>query len=327
MGNLHDRLPVETKMQNKRRIINFKVLPLPVWTILILLYCIVIPSALTAHDIKKGSTDQDATWVSVEGTAFMKNIGKEEARKLALEDAMHKAREQAVAANVSAQTLIVNLRLSGSILGAIPYGRVIEKKITEEGVEEMHKEGENTPSLTYKIRMKARVEEEITGQDPDFRLESSLNKSSFKEGEEMLITIKSTKDCYFMIFNLLEDGKILRLIPNLFKSDASLKAAQPFIFPGQDDKKRGITLQVHVPEGKEFTRESIYVLALKQPFHINFAIDQYQEGIFGLYDGKASLMNDLIGEIVDIPFSQRAEKLLLYQIRKSSTGKAVQEKQ
>ncbi|MEW6378498.1 MAG: DUF4384 domain-containing protein [bacterium] len=280
-----------------------------VWIIVILLYCIVIPSVLTA---------QDVTWITAEGTAPLKNTGKEEARKLALEDALHKAREKAVAANVSAQTLIVNLRLSGSILGAIPYGRVIEQTIIEEGVEDVHKgDGNKEGSQVYRVRIKARVAEETTGQDPDFRLEVSLNKSSFTEGEEMVITIKATRDCCLAVFNLFEDDKILRLIPNRFKRDVLLKAGQPFLFPDQNDIKKGITLKVHVPEGRETVRESFYVLALKQPFHL-INNDQYQEGIFGLYNGKAALMSDLIGEIVDIPFSQRAEQLVSYQIRKSS---------
>jgi len=62
---------------------------------------------------------QDVTWVTVEGTAPMEHISKEEARGLAIEDAMGKAVEEVVGANISAETLVVNLRLSGSILGVV----------------------------------------------------------------------------------------------------------------------------------------------------------------------------------------------------------------
>ena len=72
---------------------------------------------------------QDLIWVTVEGRAPILNISVEKARNQAIEDAEQRAIEEAIGANISAETLIVNLRLSGSILGAIPYGRVIQEQM------------------------------------------------------------------------------------------------------------------------------------------------------------------------------------------------------
>ena len=255
---------------------------------------------------------QDVTWVTVEGTAPMEHISKEEARGLAIEDAMGKAVEEVVGANISAETLVVNLRLSGSILGAIPYGRVIDKEILEEGAKEIHKEGQETPSLLYWVKMKAGVAEETTGEDPSFRLEASLNSSSFKDGDEMEIHLRPTKDCYFSVFNILEDEKILRLIPNRVKEDNFLTANETFSFPDENDKSRGIELRVHTPEDKDAVTESIYILALKQPFELHAA--RFQEGIYGVYNGQTAFMKDLIKDIVGIPLSERAEQFIQYTI-------------
>ena len=104
----------------------------------------------------------------------------------------------------------MNLRLSSSIVGVIPYGRVVDKEIIEESVEPILKKGQAVPSLRYRVRMKAGVAEETTGADPHFRLNASLNRPSFNDGDEMLITIKPTKDCYVSVFIILEDEKVLR---------------------------------------------------------------------------------------------------------------------
>ncbi len=257
---------------------------------------------------------QDIQWVTVEGIALMEDTSKEEARNHAIKDAMHKAVEQVVVSNISIETLLVNLRLSGSIDGVIPYGRVVDKEIIEEGVEPILKKGQAVPSLKYRVMMKAGVAEETTGADPHFRLNASLNRSSFNDGDEMLISIKPTKDCYVSVFIILEDEKVLRLIPSQLKEDNFLKANQTFSFPDEDDKTSGIKLRVHTPEEKDAVTETIYILALEQPLKSNAA--GFQEGIYGIYNGETAFMRDLIKEIIAIPLGKRAEKLMQYQIRK-----------
>ena len=257
---------------------------------------------------------QDVQWVIVEGSAAMGDTSKEEVRNRAIEEAMHKAVEQVVGINISLETLLVNLRLSSSIVGVIPYGRVVDKEIIEESVEPILKKGQAVPSLRYRVRMKAGVAEETTGADPHFRLNASLNRPSFNDGDEMLITIKPTKDCYVSVFIILENEKVIRLIPSRLKEDNFLKANQTFSFPDKDDKTKGIKLRVHMPEKKDVVTETIYMLALKQPLKSNTA--GFREGIYGIYKGETAFMKDLIKEIVTIPPGKRAEKLMQYQIRK-----------
>lgn len=275
-----------------------------VLSIFVLQFAILVPSLLA----------QNVQWVTVEGIAPMGDTSKEEARNRALEDAMHKAVEQVVGSNISVETLLVNLRLSGSIVGVIPYGRVVDKVIIEEGMEPILKKGQAVPSLRYRVRMKAGVAEETTGADPHFRLDASLNRSSFNDGDEMLITIKPTKDCYVSVFIILEDEKVIRLIPNRLKEDNFLKANQIFSFPDEDDETSGIKLRVHTPEKKDAVTETIYILALEQP--LKFNASGLQEGIYGIYNGETAFMRGLIKEIVAIPLGKRAEKLMQYQIRK-----------
>jgi hypothetical protein len=172
--------------------------------------------------------------------------------------------------------------------------------------------------MRYRVLVKAGVAEERRGADASFRVEASLNKSSFKNGEEMQIHIKPTKDCHVSVFIIMEDGKALRLLPNRFKADISLKAGKAFSFPDAADKQKGITLVAHTEN--HTVKESLYVLALNQPFSYDDV--RFQEGIYGIYDGNTAFLNDLVNEIVGIPLGDRAEKLVQYQIMLADKGGA-----
>lgn len=258
---------------------------------------------------------QEITWVTVEGTAPVGEADKAAAKSRAIDDALRNAVHEAVGAYVTVETLVVNLRLSGSILGTIPYGKVIGKEILEERIEEILGEGQAKPGLVYRVKIRAGVVEETVGTDPSFRLDAWLNNSSFINGEEMLIRIKPTKDCYIHVFNILEDEKILRLIPNRFKKQNFLPANTTFFFPDKVNQLKGINkIRVHIPEDKDVVTESIYILALNRPFEFSSAA--IQEGIFGIYNGQTAFMKDLIKEIVGIPLNERAEVLMQYEIKR-----------
>jgi len=275
---------------------------------LLLFQCAVFVRALSAQDVR---------WVTVEGEAPAEQGKEGQAKKQAVDAALRRAVREALGSTVSIETLIVNLRLSGGIMGSIPYGRVVEHMILEEGEVASRRQGEEKPSRIYKVKIKAGVIEDAAGMDPAFRVESSLNNSSFHDGDVMLITIRSTKDCYITIFSITEDEKVIRLIPNRYKPKNFIKADTSFQFPDKEDRGKGITLKAHLPGRTNAVTESIYVIATKQPILINPGV---QEGIFGIYDGKTAFMGDLIRDIVTIPLSERAEKLMQYQVIRKKGG-------
>jgi hypothetical protein len=277
------------------------------------LWALLLTGALLAADV---IAEEGTAWITAEGSGAM-DRGKEEARKLALEDALRQARSQVIGSSITAESLAVNLKLSGGIAAAIPYLRVIDTTILEEGMMNTIAAGNSASVKTYRVLVKAGIIEDRTGADPSFKLESSLNRLSFVDGDEMKITIKATKDCYAAVFIIMEDGKVLRLLPNRLKNTFFLKAGETFSFPDEADKHKGIKLVVHMLDNK-VGNESIYILAIKQPFSNSMA--RFQEGIYGVYDGNTAFMNDLVQEIVGIPLQDRAEKFLQYQIRKDKGG-------
>ncbi|MBI5748936.1 MAG: DUF4384 domain-containing protein [Nitrospinae bacterium] len=277
--------------------------PLLLLTFISLYFFTIPPSAAT----------EEVAWVTVEGNSSMENITKEEARRLAIEDAERNAVEQVAGVTVSADTLVSNFTVSSDVISAIPYGKVIEREILTEDIQVIKDETKTRPSSIYHVKLKAKVAKEKGNIDPYFKLEASLNRTVFKDGEEMQLKIKPTRDCYLTIFNILEDDSVLTLIPNRHIRDTFIKADEYLIFPDEGIKKMGINLKVHVVEGKNITKEKIYILCFKQP--VDFG-NKFEEGLFGIYKGSSAFIKELKREVVDIPLSERAERFLPYEIRK-----------
>jgi hypothetical protein len=261
---------------------------------------------------------RELIWVTVDSSAPVVSGDTKKARQQAIAAAERQAVADALAKGISVETLLVNLRLSGSIVGAIPFGKVVKKKILEEGLVKTTGGGSNQQERLYRVRMKAGISREAGGEDPSFRLDAAINQSVFKDGDELEIHIRSSKDCYFAIFNILENQKVIRLLPNYLSRKDFLATDENFVFPGSKDRKRGLKLVLHLPQNKTTTTESIYILALTRPFKMESI--KVQEGIFGVFNGQTIFMNDLIREVVGIPLGNRAEALMQYEIRKTKTG-------
>ena len=254
----------------------------------------------------------DFQWVTVEGIASMENNTKQEARRLAIEDARRKAVEEVAGVNIIAESIVIDFSLSGDIIKSVPYGKTLKEKIIKESVDTIFKEGITTPFLIYKVKMRVQVAKETKAPDPYFNLKASLNKSSFKDGDEMELKIKATKACYIYIFNVLEDDKVIRLMPNLNKKDNFLSDDGILILPDKSDKKKGISLIAHLPEGCETAKEIMYILAVKKPFM--YDCEQFKDGLFHTYDGQTAFMRDLIEDLVNIPPTDRVEQFIQYRI-------------
>jgi len=255
---------------------------------------------------------QDAKWVVVEGRAWMENITREEARRLAIADGMRKAVEEVVGVDTLSETLVINFKVGADVIRALPYGKVLDKEIMEEGIKEIPKEGKANPVLLYRVKMKSKVLMEEGKVDPSFKITASLNRDFFQPGDDMEIRVSSTRDCYLNIFNILEDERVLILIPNDYRRENFVKANEMFTFPDEADKGKGIRLRIHGVEGRKSIRETIYLLALQRPLKLHAG--KYREGIFANYTGKTAFIKELINEIIEIPHTERAEKFIQYQV-------------
>ena len=258
---------------------------------------------------------EESQWVTAEGIAPIENVTKAQARKMAIDNARREAVEKVVGVDVLSETMVINYNVSSDVVRTIPYGKVIGVEILSEEVELIPpKNTGEVPFLAYKVKIRANVAKEKGRPDSFFRLDASLNRTVFKEGDSIEIKVTPSRDCYVHIFNILENEKVLVLFPNRFRRDGFVKANTTLVFPDDNDRRRGITLEAFVDEGKDKVDEIFQILALKEPFQFNTVT--FKEGIFGIYDGTTGLVNDLVKSIVGIPLQDRAEKFIQYRITK-----------
>jgi hypothetical protein len=234
---------------------------------------------------------------------------------MAIANARREAVEKVVGVDILSETMVINYNVSGDVIRTIPHGKVIGQEIIKEEIDLIPaKDKGEAPYLAYKITLRANVIKEKGQIDAFFRLKAELNRTVFREGDPMEIRVTPSRDCYLSIFNILEDETAIILFPNRFKQNNFVKANTTFAFPDDTDRKRGIKLEAFIGEGKQKEDEIIHILALKEPLQFNTA--RFQEGIYGIYDGRSAMVNDLVKNIVGIPLSHRAEKFIQYRIIK-----------
>ncbi len=260
-----------------------------------------------------GVAAAEGTWVTVEASVPMADRSQADSRRMALEKAQRLAIAKAVGADLTFNDLYVHTRLGGSRSHAIPHGEIVQSTVLTERATLMAGNTAAPAAGDYKIKLKAAVKRSTAGNNPAFRIFADLNQNAFVDGDEMQLHIQSTADCYLMAFVLLEDERVLKLLPSALGHDAFLAAGKRLDFPSAEDIKRGVRLQAHLAESDTITHEAVYILALQKPFE--GLSHKIKEGIYSLYDGSTGLINELVGQIVTIPPDQRAEALIYYQIR------------
>jgi len=141
------------------------------------------------------------------------------------------------------------------ITNTMSRGVILDKKILEKHRKKYGKEWLYIVSLEGKV---GKLEGE---RDKFFKLEAKLNRERYQSGDEMVITIKSTKDCYVYVFNILSDETVNALLPNQYLAENMIRKGETLRVP----PKNGIigNFRVGLPAGEKFAMESILVLGIK----------------------------------------------------------------
>ena len=256
---------------------------------------------------------EPSPWMVVEGRALYSGTDEAGARPRAIAEAHREAVCQALAKDTTVEDLCVNLRLSGALMGIIPCGQVTESEVLKESVVSATGIRGGEAMSEYRVKLKARVMRCPATPSTGFRLEARLNKAVFTDGDLVILTLSATRDCYYFVFNILEDEKVLQLVPNRVKANNHMVAGKRVSFPDAADTRLGIRPIAHVTPTSAQTTEAIYVLALRKP--ADFSDSGIQEGLFGSYDGRTAFIKALVRVVATIPINERAEQLIRYQIR------------
>ena len=238
-----------------------------------------------------------------EATAYVEyheDITKAQAKEKAISRALKKIIESYSGVEVSSTSLSIlaetNLEMDldhfSQLTSTMSSGMILEKKILE---------GKLIGSDFYTVTLKAKVGKLEGENDPLFKLEADLNRESYQNGDEMIINISSSKDCYVYVFNILSDETVSALLPNQYLEENYLAKGTSIRVP--PEKGKITKFRVDLPEGKSQATGMILVLGIKadkdtksKDFDLNIgdykmALTQLMEFIMGFPRDRVEQVN------------------------------------
>ena len=238
-----------------------------------------------------------------EATAYVEyheDITKAQAKEKAISRALKKIIETYSGMEVSSTSLSIlaetNLEMDldhfSQLTSTMSSGMILEKKILE---------GKLIGSDFYTVTLKAKVGKLEGENDPLFKLEADLNRENYQNGDEMIINISSSKDCFVYVFNILSDETVSALLPNQYLEENYLAKGTSIRVP--PEKGKITKFRVDLPEGKSQATEMILVLGIKadkntksKDFDLNIgdykmALTQLMEFIMGFPRERVEQVN------------------------------------
>ncbi|MFA4838898.1 MAG: DUF4384 domain-containing protein [Candidatus Neomarinimicrobiota bacterium] len=169
--------------------------------------------------------------------------------------------------------------------------------------------------IRYNVKLKAKVEPTKGERNPSIALDLQAKSNYLHDGEQLILTAKSSVDGYLYLFYFLSDNTVLLMFPNFISKDNFCKANVPVQIPTPEDQKRGLRYVVSAIPGRKVTAENIFGV-----FCVNkiAGIDQFvgvKQGM-ALVTGGDESFTDFQKWLANVPLSQRTEKAVPIHIVK-----------
>ena len=251
-------------------------------------------------------------WFKITESIAIENITPEKAKEIAIEKACKRAIEFYSGIEISGRVVGIQaenqdeilINNFSSITQQTSQGIITGKEILKDEI--ISKENQLLKIVTIKLK----VEKQKGKKDPSFQITANLNHEYFKDGEEMELSVKSSKDCYLTILNICSNDSVYVLFPNNYRKDNFVKSGENFKLPNAEDKKIGLYFPVNLLPNKSKDAEMIKVIATKQK--IDFS-SVYSFSAYGTYQ---TALTDLQKWLLKIPRNEIEEIDLQYFIGK-----------
>ena len=251
-------------------------------------------------------------WFEVTESIVIENITPEAAKESAVQKACKRAIEYFSGIEISGRVIDLQAENQNEILfdnfstltKLTTQGIILEKEIIKEEIIS------NGNQLQKIVTIKVKVGKQKGEKDPTFEISSELNREYFKDGEEMELSVKSSKDCYLTILNICSNDSVYVIFPNEYRKDNFIESGETFLFPNSNDKEIGLYFPVNLLPNKNDDVEMIKVIATKQK--IDFS-SIYSFSAYGTYQ---STLKDLQSWLLKIPRNEIEEVDLQYFIHR-----------
>jgi hypothetical protein len=228
-----------------------------------------------------------------------------ETRRAALNDARRRAIERANGVQVSGKTVLENSQVAVDLVQAFSEGLIVGEEVLDSRPEVFESAGKFF--VNWKVRLRVRVTPpRIVRHDPTFRADIALEKSVFTEGENLVLTVTTTKDAHIHIFNVGADGAVTALVPNRYHREKFVRAGTTFRFPSSEEQKQGLRLTATLPENAPSSEEKVTVIATRQD--VDLVGTDFQEAVLKVYDGQMTglitRLNEKLSALADTEWFQ-----------------------
>jgi hypothetical protein len=251
-------------------------------------------------------------WFKVTESISIENITPETAKEKAIQKACKSAIEYFSGVEVSGRIIDLQAESQNKILldnfssitKQTTQGIVLEKEIINEEIVS------NGNKIDKIVTVKVQIGKQKGEKDPTFQIDSNLNREYFRDGEEMELSVKSSKDCYLTVLNICSNDSVYVIFPNEYRKNNFVKSGETFQLPNSKDKEIGLYFPVNLLPNKNEDVEMIKVIATKEK--IDFS-SLYSFSAYGTYQ---STLKDLQKWLVQIPRNEIEENDLQYFIGK-----------
>jgi hypothetical protein len=152
-----------------------------------------------------------------------------------------------------------------------------------------------------RVVLRARVLDRSSARDRDFTTEVKLPRDRFLDGEEVSLSIRSSRDARLYVLNITKDGATL-LLPNAHLTDTRAFAKTWLAFPSDALRERGVRLSVQVPAGEKSAREALLVVAVRGDRELGGLSPASGEAFRATEaNGAGVLLADLLSPLFDLP--------------------------
>jgi hypothetical protein len=252
----------------------------------------------------------------------------DEAMSVGRQRALNKARSAALAKagvpiDVKQATLIVEGE-SGGIGSQLAAGFdftamravIVAEDILADGPVRQAKDG----SYRYPLRLRARIGVPPARKGGGVRLNATLDRAAYNEGDAVVVSIETNRDVYLYAFNTAEDHSSVMLVPNGWDGRVKLSAGGKTVLPTPAMRDAGVDLIAMLPPGRRMTSETITVIAASKP--IDAFIDAQDDAAMLVVEanGGSSLARNVWLELLQRDPDEWATAVLPLRIRARPGG-------
>lgn len=194
------------------------------------------------------------------GEAAVVGMTAEQGQVIALQRARASAVEQAAGVHVLGSTLVRDGTLVADFLKCFTRGFITKENVNWLPLASLQGENGGPPIPLYVVVIEATVVVPERRIDPAFRLEASLNRDFFHEGDKAVITATVSRKARMAVFNFTADDRVVMLYP---RSPGDEKVftdtGNPFRFPGPGS---GLLLGMAPLPGHSRDSEAFMIVAI-----------------------------------------------------------------